>query len=126
MKPIETKEELLDWDEYKKFLKLQLKQIARPETFFVSKEKLVFKQKDKEMWRGHAVLAGPKAPQSIRNLKREQVIFREGNCNKKGRDLTFNGDRVKDRYMREAIKTFNKLKLGYNLEYKEEESPEGS
>ena len=123
MKLIETKEDLLKWEEYRDFLKLQLKRITRPEAFYVSKDKLVF-DRNGTPWRGHAVLTGPKAQQCVRRLTKAGVLFREGECTRKGREISFNGEKLKDRYIREAIRTFEKIRLGYKLEHKEEE-PEG-
>ena len=123
MKLIESKEELQNWEDYRAFLKLQLKRITRPEPFYVSKDKLEFTL-GKTKWRGHAVLAGPKAPQCVRRLKKDNVVFREGTCERAGREISFTGEQMKDRYVREPVKTFEKLKLGYKLTHKQEEAAE--
>ena len=120
MKLLESKEELLAWEKYSNFLKLQLKRITKPGPFFVSKEKIEFEIKGRP-WKGHAVLAGPKASQCVRKLKKDGLIFREGTCSRKGRDLTFGGPQLKDRYVKESEKTMRKLRLGYTLEHKKEE-----
>ncbi len=118
---LENAEELLAWDSYRDFLKVQLKRINRETPFFVSKDKLTFELNGRE-WRGHAVLTGPKADQVVRRMKKDGLIFRAGLCQRSGRDVEFWGDELKDRYIKEAEKTFDRLRLGYTLAHKDDRS----
>ena len=114
MRLLESKEQLQAWEEYREFLKLQLKRINKEEVLFVSKNKLDF-DLDGRIWKGYAVLTGPKVPQCVRKLKKFGIRFEEGKCQRKGRDLLVDPESLKSRYLREAEKTVRKLRLGYNF-----------
>lgn len=114
MKIIDTKDKLLDWNEYREYLKIELKKLASGEPYqiFVSKDKLDFNV-DGAKWKGHAVLSGPKAIMSVRKLKAQGVIFREATVNREGKNLNV-GEMI-PKLEKEAKKTFLKLKLGYKI-----------
>lgn len=112
MKIIDSKEKLLNWTDYRDYLKIELKKLDGPGQFFVSKDKLEF-DIDGTKWKGHAVLTGPKAIMSIRKLKGEGLIFREGTVDREGKNLLV-ADMI-PKLEKEAKKTFLKLKLGYKI-----------
>jgi hypothetical protein len=112
VKWIESVEELEAWEEYRQFLKDQLKLVDGEAPIFVSKLKRSFEIEGKP-WKGHAVLAGPKAIQSVKNLKKEGVLFLEGTVRRKGKDLDVEG--ILPKLLKESQKTFLKLRLGYKI-----------
>lgn len=112
MKIIDSKEALLNWNDYREYLKIELKKLDGPGQFFVSKDKLEF-DIDGTKWKGHAVLTGPKAIMSIRKLKGQGLIFREGSVERQGKNLAV-ADMI-PKLEKEAKKTFLKLKLGYKV-----------
>jgi len=114
VKLLETKDQLLEWEEYRAYLKLNLKRITREQGFFVSKDPLEFQINGKP-WRGYAVLAGPKSDQCVRKLKQDGIRFQTGTCSRQGREIKIGAGDLKDKHLREAEKTFLKLRLGYKL-----------
>jgi len=114
VKLIDTLEQLESWEEYKEYLKEQLKLLDGQGPFFVSKMKQDFKIEGKP-WVGHAVLAGPKAIQSVNKLKKQGVMFREGLVTRSGKDLAV--AELEAKLLKEARKTFLKLRLGYKLSF---------
>ncbi len=112
VKLIDSKETLQSWSEYREYLKLQLKLASGEGAFFDSKVKLEFSM-DGKPWKGHAVLAAPKAELAVRQLKKEGVVFREGTCTLQGKDFVVEG--IASKLLKEAAKTFLKLRLGYKV-----------
>lgn len=123
MKLIECLEDLQSWEDYKEFLKHQLKLLEGPgQPFFVSKERVSFDMEGKP-WNGYAVLAGPKATPCVRKLQQEGVIFREGTCTRQGKELQV--DELDRKLVKEASKTLQKLVLGYKIAGDEEDAGGG-
>ncbi len=113
MKLIESLEDLQSWEDYKEFLKHQLKLMEGPgQPFFVSKEKISF-DIDGTPWNGYAVLAGPKGAPCARKLQKEGVLFREGTCTRQGKELQVDG--LDPKLVKAASKTLKKLLLGYKI-----------
>jgi hypothetical protein len=124
VKLIECLEDLQTWDDYKEFLKIQLKQLeGSGEPFFVSKEKISFDCEGKS-WNGFAFLTGPKATPCVRKLQKEGVIFREGTCTRQGKELAVEG--LDRKLVKEAAKTLKKLVLGFKIAGAEEEEEGGA
>ena len=124
MKLIESLEDLQSWEDYKEFLKIQLKQLeGSGEPFFVSKEKVSFNSEGKS-WNGFAFLTGPKGTICARKLQKEGLIFREGTCKRDGKELTVDG--LDRKLVKEAAKTLKKLVLGFKIAGVEEEEAEGA
>ena len=123
MKLIDSKETLLTWSAYREFLKLQFKQAADGEPFYVSKVKLEFDLEGKP-WKGHAVLAGPKAILAVRQLKKEGVVFREGTAALDGKEFAVEG--LAPKLLKEASKTLLKLRLGYKVSGEDGDDEDGS
>jgi hypothetical protein len=126
VKLIESEEELQSWEDYREFLKVQLKLLAGTgESFFVSKQKVAFEIAGKP-WNAFAVLLGPKGLLSARKLQKEGVIFREGTCGRDGKELRVDG--LDPKLVKEAAKTLKKLQLGYKIagvDAEGEEAPGG-
>lgn len=113
VKRIETQEHLTNWEDYKDFLKQNLKRVKDvDDVFFVSKDKVEFTVGGRP-WSGYAVLAGPTAVLATKKLKAAGIKFREGVCKRAGRNLEIGG--MDSRFLRGAKKTFTKLKLPYRI-----------
>ncbi len=114
MKILQSRNELENWEEYRQYMKESLKLMDDSGApAFISKDKIEFTI-DGKPWKGHAFLAGKKADMSVKKLKKEGIIFREGVCFRKAKDLTVTDFLPK--LVKESQKTFLKLKLGYSLE----------
>ncbi len=112
MATLESAANLKSWEDYKAFLKDQLKLLPDGDgTIFVSKDKLEFDLQGKP-WSGYAVLAGPKAAAVVQKLRKEGVLFREGTCRKQGKELLVEG--IPSKLAKEANKTLLKSMLGYS------------
>jgi len=119
MKLIESEEDLLDWETYKDFMKVQLKLLdGAGVPCFVGKDKVEFDMEG-STWNGVPFLAGPKATICARNLKKDGVTFREGTCSKEGKELRIDG--LDPKFLKGAAKTLKKLVLGYKIRGAEEE-----
>jgi hypothetical protein len=100
VKLIESLKDLQSWEDYKEFLKVQLKLLEGPgEPFFVSKERIAFDLGGKP-WNGFAFLTGPKGTHCKRKLVKEGVLFREGSCTRQGKELLVDG--LEPRLVKEA------------------------
>jgi hypothetical protein len=120
VKLIESLKDLQSWEDYKEFLKVQLKLLEGPgEPFFVSKERIAFDLGGKP-WNGFAFLTGPKGTHCKRKLVKEGVLFREGSCTRQGKELLVDG--LEPRLVKEAAKTLKKLVLGFKIAGIEEET----
>ncbi len=120
MKLIQCLEDLQSWEDYKEFLKHQLKLLeGTGEPFFVSKERISFDIEGKP-WDGYAILAGPKGAPCARKLQQEGVIFREGTCTRQGKELRV--DELDRKLVKEASKTLKKLLLGFKIAGDEEDA----
>ncbi len=109
---IDSVEKLQDWQEYRTFLKMRLKLLEGSGPIFVSKKKQDFSI-DGKPFRGHAVLAGPKADQSVKKLIKAGILFEQGTVTRQSKNLLVDG--LEKKFMKEAAKVFLKLKLGYKL-----------
>ena len=124
MKLIESLEDLQSWEDYKEFMRGQLKLLGgASEPCFVSKDKISFDMAGKS-WNGFAFLAGPKATLCVRKLKQEGVICREGTCSREGKELRIDG--LDPKFLKGAAKTLKKLLLGFKIAGVEEEGEEGN
>lgn len=102
---------LVAWSQYRQYMKLELKKVgADPMPFFVSKQPRVFTDDGKE-FKGVVVLAGPKAPQMVRRLKQEKVVFLEYTCRAEGKELVV--EEIQGARLKLANRTLKRLKLGY-------------
>lgn len=122
MSTLDSAADLKSWEDYKAFLKDQLKLLPDGGgPIFVSKEKLDFDVAGKP-WSGYAVLAGPKAAMVVAKLRKEGVLFREGLCRRQGKDLQVEG--IPSKLAKEANKTLVKSMLGYSATPTGAEVPE--
>ncbi len=111
---IQSKKELADWAEYRKYLKIRAKDIgADAIPFFVSKEKFDFEIMGKP-WRGHALFIGEKGRLGAQKLRKEGVLFREGTARSDGDTVLLEG--LLPKLIKEAKKTALKLKIGLRLD----------
>jgi hypothetical protein len=119
MKKFESADELKVWEEYREFSKASLKLVDGDTPCFVSKDKLDFTVAGKP-WSGHAFLAGKHGVITVKLLKKEGVLFKEGQCRLEGKDLLVRD--LPGKLAKEATKTVMKLHLGYKVVVQSEES----
>lgn len=112
MNLLKTADELRTWDEYREFLKKQLKLVEDEGPCFVSKEKQTFEIEGKP-WKGHAVLVGPKAELVMKQLRKEGVLFRVGTFTRRDKVLEVGG--LMPKLVKESAKTMLKLRLGWKV-----------
>lgn len=112
MNLLKTADELRNWEEYREFLKRQLKLVEDEGPCFVSKEKQTFEVEGKP-WKGHAILVGPKAELAMKQLRKEGVLFRVGAFQRVDKVLEL-GD-LMPKLVKESAKTMLKLRLGWKV-----------
>jgi hypothetical protein len=121
MKPLDL-ETLTDWEEYRKYMKASLKSVQGDGPAYISKDKLDFQDEGKA-WSGHAILLGERAVQSVSQLRKDQITFREGRVNGSQKELELSGF-SQPKLIKEAAKTLKRLKLGCKVAGVEDEEGE--
>ena len=113
VKLIQSVEELKDWNVYREYSKEHLKKLDGEEPAYITKKKLDF-QIDGKPFRGYALVAGKKARMVVQKCKAGGVQFHEGRCTQEAKTLHLRGF-PEPKFVKEAAKTFLKLKLGWKV-----------
>lgn len=106
--------QLTDWTAYRNYMKIELKKLGPGEPVYITKKKLKFKDEKGKEFPGYALLPGIKAKQSYMKCKQGGIQFHEGTCTLEGKKLHLNGF-PEDKFVKEALKLFMKLKLGWKI-----------
>src|SRR5688572_30604913 len=102
MKPLDL-EALTDWEEYRKYMKASLKLVQGDGPMYISKDKVEFQINEKP-WMGYAILVGERAAQSVNQLKKDGIYFREGRCGGSEKELEISGF-AQPKLVKDAAKT---------------------
>ncbi len=107
---------LENWAEYRVYCRQRFRKLPKDdktlEPIYISRKKREFDINGKT-WKGHAVLAGKKAKNVAKNLKKEGMLFLEGECYADGKEIVASG--LPGNALKVAAKTLKMLKLGFTL-----------